>query len=231
MPIPHSQARTAHWRCSTVRHPAIADGSIRHWPDWAQDVEMFSVHWGAANALGLWCFIQKSARISTMPQPGLIDRACRRVCAGPQCGICWIGVRTKRPALTTLRTIRMMQFASGASLTLDGDLKTERWRRIEIIDTSWATGGRPSEVEAHDEPGRVRQRAFVSDCTPWCGSRRGGAPATARIRRRRIVDIELAPPLAVEVWFETSLSTDADIPAERTSAEAGAARNERAPPV
>ncbi len=27
----------------------------------------------------------------------------------------------------------MMQFASGASLTLDGDVSAELWRRIEIV--------------------------------------------------------------------------------------------------
>ena len=117
-----------------VRHPAIADGSIRQWPDWAQDAEMFSVHWGVANAL--WFVVlypRKGPDFDDAAAWALIDRALPPSLRGSVVRHMLDWRKDETPGPYDTSTSRMMQFASGASLTLDGDVKTERWRRIEIV--------------------------------------------------------------------------------------------------
>ncbi len=124
-------------------HPAIADGSIRHWPDWAPEAEMFSIHWGPANALWL---VVLYPRIDPDFDDGtaraLIDRALPPDLRGPAVRHVLDWRKDEPPGAYETATSRMMQFASGASLTLDGDMSAELWRRIEIVGhklgNSWA---------------------------------------------------------------------------------------------
>ncbi len=115
-------------------HPAIADGSIRHWPDWAPEAEMFSIHWGPANALWLVVLYPRiDPDFDDTAAWALIDRALPPDLRGPAVRHVLDWEKDEPPGPYETATSRMMQFASGASLTLDGDVSVELWRRIEIV--------------------------------------------------------------------------------------------------
>jgi hypothetical protein len=116
-----------------VLHPAIADGSIRHDPDWDPEAEMFSVHWGENHAL--WFVVlypRHSPDFTNGTAWALIDRALPPDVRGPVVRHMLDWKTDDPPVAYDTQTSRIMQFASGANLTLDGDVKAERWHRIEI---------------------------------------------------------------------------------------------------
>jgi hypothetical protein len=116
-----------------VLHPALTDGTIRHWPDWAPEAEMFSVHWGENQAL--WFIVlypRKSGVFDDATAWALIDRALPLGLRGPTVRHMLDWKKDDPPGAYDMQGCRMMQFASGANLTLDGDVKAECWHRIEI---------------------------------------------------------------------------------------------------
>jgi hypothetical protein len=116
-----------------VLHPALTDRSIRHLPDWAPEAELFSVHWGENQAV--WFIVlypRNSPVFDNTTAWRLIDRALPPGLRGPAVRHLLDWEKDEPPGSYDIATSRMMQFASGASLTLDGDVKAERWHRIEI---------------------------------------------------------------------------------------------------
>jgi hypothetical protein len=115
-------------------HPAITDGSIRHLPDWAAEAELFSVHWGEEQSL--WFIVlypHNSPDFDNATAWALIDRALPPGMRGPVVRHMLNWNEDDPPGAHDTPTSRMMQFASGANLTFNGDVKAERWHRIEII--------------------------------------------------------------------------------------------------
>jgi hypothetical protein len=117
-----------------VLHPGITDGSIRMRPDWAADAETFSFHWGEDNTL--W-FIVLYPRLGPdfddTSAWALIDRALPPDLRGAVVRHMLDGRNEDAPGAYDLPGSRRVQFASGANLTLEGDVANGRWRRIEII--------------------------------------------------------------------------------------------------
>jgi hypothetical protein len=116
-----------------VMHPAISDGSIQYWPEWAEQAEVFSFHSGEKRAL--W-FIQLYPRNSpdfdNAAAWALIDRALPPDLRGPTMRHMLDWKKNDPPGAYDLPRSRMIQFASHAHVTLEGDVKAERWNRIQI---------------------------------------------------------------------------------------------------
>jgi hypothetical protein len=129
-------ARRARLQLATfyrVLHPALTDGSIRHWRDWAAEAEMFSVHWGENQALWFIVLYPRSNDLfDDATAWALIDHALPPDLRGPTVRHMLDWKKDDPPGAYDTPTSRMMQFASGANLTLDGDVKTECWHRIDI---------------------------------------------------------------------------------------------------
>ncbi len=125
-----------------VLHPAIRDGSIRHWPEWSSTADLFSFHWGDADAL--WFVVlypRQGPAFDDITAWALIDRALPPDLRGASVRhtLDWNTEGPPRPYDTD--GCRKIQFASGANLTLDGDVTAAQWHRIEIggakLDDRW----------------------------------------------------------------------------------------------
>jgi hypothetical protein len=115
-------------------HPAVADGSIRRWPDWSPETDIFSFHWGERRTL--WfaviypkiegkCFddASASAMIDRLLPPDLRGEPVRHSLDFPRGG----EVRPFRLGDTVHH-----KFASGAWYELSGDPDAKAWARITI---------------------------------------------------------------------------------------------------
>jgi hypothetical protein len=139
-----------------VLHPAIADGSIRHWPDWTPEAEAFSFHWGENDALWFIVLYPRHAPDFDNATAGaLIDRALPPDLRGPPVRHMLDWKKDASPRAYDTPTSRMMQFASGANLTLDGDVSAERWHRIEIGGHKLGDRWMPFEITKAPASGAV----------------------------------------------------------------------------
>jgi hypothetical protein len=102
-----------------VLHPAIADGSIRHWPEWDGQAEAFSFHWGENRAL--WFIVlypRTGPDFDNATAWALIDRALPPDLRGPTVRHLLDWKKDELPGAFDMPHSRMVQFASGAHVTL-----------------------------------------------------------------------------------------------------------------
>ena len=116
-----------------VLHPDITDDTIRYWPDWAENAEALSFHYGEHNAL--WFIVLYPRFLSDFDDAAawaLIDRALPLEPRGAVVRHMLHWRTDEEPGPYDMRDSRRVQFASGANLQLDGDVGKQRWHRIQI---------------------------------------------------------------------------------------------------
>jgi hypothetical protein len=115
-------------------HPAVTDGSIRRWPDWSPETDVFSFHWGERSMLWFVVVYPKSAGdafddaaamalTDRLLPPDLRGEPVRHPFDYPADGEArphWLGDTDSR------------EFASGAGVEFSGDPNARTWTRITI---------------------------------------------------------------------------------------------------
>ena len=118
-------------------HLEAARDTIRRWPDWSPEAEIFSFHWGEDKAL--WFVVIYPGDVDgsfTDTQAWLlIDQALPPDLRGEVVHYCMDYAKEPPPGPYRLGRQLMWQFATGANLSLHGDPDTKTWIRIEIIGT------------------------------------------------------------------------------------------------
>jgi hypothetical protein len=115
-------------------HPAVTDGSIRRWPEWLPEADIFSFHWGENGALRFVVAYPK--KIGDIFEDGpalkLVDRLLPADLRGELVRHGFDFPGDGEPRLYRLGDTVSRAFASGASVEFAGDPEARTWTRIVI---------------------------------------------------------------------------------------------------